>query len=236
MIKLSDFTDYLTDQIGMPYVWGGQHLKLTPDNYVAEISKRESDPSNRNTAIAFCAKLFQEGCKVLYAYDCSGLGMYFLQNLTHEFPHDMTADGMMGKCDIVTEPKNGYWVFRVNDKGHATHIGYMVSDTDVIHAKGRAYGVVRERFKESYWHKVGKPRCVDFGDEPKCYEIKVNGSVRVRDGNGVTHKKIATVKNCRLPYLGQDEKYPNWYITMVNGQQGWITSNPKYTQIVEAFL
>lgn len=29
---LKEFNDYLTDQIGQPYVWGGQHTKLTPEN------------------------------------------------------------------------------------------------------------------------------------------------------------------------------------------------------------
>ena len=29
---LAKFNDYLTDQIGQPYVWGGQHTKLTPEN------------------------------------------------------------------------------------------------------------------------------------------------------------------------------------------------------------
>lgn len=31
---LKEFNDYLTGQIGQPYVWGGQHTKLTPENYV----------------------------------------------------------------------------------------------------------------------------------------------------------------------------------------------------------
>jgi hypothetical protein len=68
------------------------------------------------------------------------------------------------------------------------------------------------------------------------YVIKVRGSVRVRDGNGVLHKKIATVKNCRLPYLGQANESPYWYMTIVNGQHGWITSNSKYTSVEEAVL
>ena len=29
---LKEFNDYLCDQIGKPYVWGGQHARLTPDN------------------------------------------------------------------------------------------------------------------------------------------------------------------------------------------------------------
>lgn len=241
-VSLSEFNPYLTEQLGQPYVWGGQHLKLTPQNYVSVITKRETDEQHRADAIAYCKAKFDKGATVLYAYDCSGLGMYYLQNVTKTLPHDLNANGMKGLCDAADAPKCGYWVFRLNDLGRATHIGYMVSDGEVIHAKGRAYGVVRERFKASYWHWVGKPRCVDF-EEPEPvpepvpehgYVIKVRGSVRVRDGNGVLHKKIATVKNCRLPYLGQADETPYWYMTIVNGKQGYITSNPKYTSIVEA--
>ena len=42
-VALSEFNSYLTEQIGQPYLWGGQHLRLTPENYVREITKREKD-------------------------------------------------------------------------------------------------------------------------------------------------------------------------------------------------
>lgn len=32
-VKLSDFNAYLNEQIGQPYLWGGQPAKLTPDTY-----------------------------------------------------------------------------------------------------------------------------------------------------------------------------------------------------------
>ena len=233
---LKEFNDYLTDQIGQPYLWGGQHTKLTPQNYVSVISKRESDAQHRADAIAYCKRLFDDGASVLYAYDCSGLGMYFLQNVKKVYSYDMSANSMMKQCTLMDEPKKGYWVFRLNDSGKAVHIGYMVSDTYVIHAKGRAYGVVKERYSASFWHRIGKPKCVNFDNpepKPTGYEIKVLGSVNVREGNGVLTKKIATVRNCNLPYLGQAVEKPNWYLTSVNGKQGYITSNPKYTRIVE---
>ena len=243
-IELSEFIAYLTEQIGEPYVWGGQHTELTPKNYVSVISKRESDAQHRADAIAYCKRLFDAGATVLYAYDCSGLGMYYLQNVKHIFKSDMTANGMMGQCVLMDEPKKGYWVFRLNDSGKAVHIGYMVSDTELIEAKGRKYGVVRTKYKASAWNKIGKPKCIEF-DEPKpepkpeptyIYEIKVTGSVNVRKGNGVLSKRIATVRNCRLPYLGQATDSPYWYMTRINGQDGYITSKPKYTEIVEVEL
>ena len=243
-VSLSEFNTYLAEQLGQPYVWGAQHLRLTPKNYIAEITKREKDPQHRADAIQFCENRFADGKTVLFAYDCSGLGMYYLQNETHTLPHDLSANGMMNQCEIVNEAKCGYWVFRTDEKGHATHIGYMVSDTELIEAKGRKYGVVRTKYRSSAWNKIGKPKCIEF-DEPKpepepeptyVYEIKVTGSVNVRKGNGVLSKRIATVRNCRLPYLGQATDSPYWYMTRVNGQDGYITSKPKYTKVVEVEL
>ena len=193
-VKLSDFNTYLNEQIGQPYLWGGQHTKLTPYTYIDIIERKETTAQNAEDAIAYCKTLFDNGAAVLYAYDCSGLGMYYLQNVTKTYSHDMSANGMMGECEKADEPKKGYWVFRLND-GRATHIGYMVSDTEVIHAKGRKYGVTKEKYKKSYWHTCGIPKCIDF-EEPEPPEpeppkptptikIKVKGSVRVREGNGV---------------------------------------------------
>lgn len=230
--SLNEFCAYLEAQSGQPYLWGGQHTKLTPQNYVEVINRMESSPEYIKAVEKFCAKAFKKGATVLYAYDCSGLGMYFLQNLKKVYTHDMSADSLMRKCEMTDEPKRGYWVFRLSGET-AVHIGYMVSDKEVIHAKGRAYGVVKERYKKSYWHAVGIPSCIDFAVDPM-FEIAVRGSVRVREGNGVLTKKICTVHNCRLPYLGTANESPNWYMTEVNGKRGYITSNPRYTSIVEA--
>ena len=168
---LGEFIEYLIEQIGQPYLWGGQHTKLTPENYEEIIHKREDGRGKyadgttyADASIAYCKKLFDSGETVLYAYDCSGLGMYWLSNLNHIY-HDMTADGMMHKCvDVTTagQPKKGWWVFRVSN-GRATHIGYMVNDTELIEAKGRKFGVVKTKWKKSDWSQWGIPKC--FYDE-----------------------------------------------------------------------
>ena len=38
----SEFIEYLKGQVGEPYLWGGQHTKLTPENYIAVIEKNEA--------------------------------------------------------------------------------------------------------------------------------------------------------------------------------------------------
>ena len=229
---LTEFILYLESQIGQPYLWGGQHTKLTPKNYVSVINRMESDPLNRSAAIAFCKKKFDAGATELYAYDCSGLGMYFLQNMKQIFKYDMSANTMMGHCEIVKEPKRGYWVFRLNDNGRAYHIGYMVSDTEVVHAKGRKYGVVKERYSKSYWNRIGKPKCFNFDPVPSEWYVKViGGSVRVRTGGSVLFKAIGIAhRNEMYPLLGTADS--GWYKIDFNGQEGYITNKPKYTEVV----
>lgn len=234
---LTEFILYLEAQIGEPYVWGGQHTRLTPDNYVAVITKMEKDATNRTAAIGYCESLFRAGVTELFAYDCSGLGMWWLFNVKRVFDHDMTADSMMRKCEIVDVAKRGYWVFRTNENGKATHIGYMVSDTELIEAKGRKYGVTRTKYKSSAWNVIGKPKCFDFGPEPTpepaaWYVLVKGGSVRVREGGGIMNKCIGIAhRNDRLPYLGTDEK-SGWYKVDFYGSIGYITNKPKYTEVV----
>ena len=38
---LTEFILYLIQQIGMPYLWGGEHTKLTPENYKSVIARKE---------------------------------------------------------------------------------------------------------------------------------------------------------------------------------------------------
>lgn len=235
-VKLSEFNTYLNEQIGQPYVWGAQHLKLTESDYISIITQKESDPTYRASAIAFCKDKFDSGATVLYAYDCSGLGMYYLQNVKKVYSHDMSANSMMELCEIVTEPKRGYWLFRVNEDGKATHIGYMVSDTDLIEARGRIYGVVRRRYVKRDWHRIGKASCMEW-DEPKptTHEyVKVRGgSVRVRSGNGTMFPSIGTAhRGDLLPCYGQADKDPYWYEVDFKGRRGYISCNKRYTEIV----
>lgn len=175
--QLNSFIAYLNQQVnicqvdgtwyGQPYVIGGQHLHLTPGNYQAEIHAREAGrggypggPTYEQAAKDYCKRLFDAGMTDLYAYDCSGLGMYWLQNVEGIYANDKNANGMMGECTLYqNDPKRGWWVFMVNANGRATHIGYMVDNTHVIEAKGRKYGVVIHEWKKSQgWKKWGIPK------------------------------------------------------------------------------
>ena len=253
---LSEFIEYLREQIGEPYVWGGQHLELTPDNYVEVITRKETSEKYREQAIAYCENLWEDGHEVAYAYDCSGLGMYFLQNLEHVYAKDMTANSMMKCCELRSSaPKTGWWVFRCDSSGKATHIGYMVDDEHLIEAKGRAYGVVETEYKPQDWSAAGIPNC--FADEiepappeppeppePEKKVMVIAKSVRVRKGDGVLSRTILIAHNRAWyhehGFIHGNDKFrlidiapSGWYRIETKLGTGYITNKEKYTRLVE---
>lgn len=256
---LTEFIEYLFEQINMPYIWGCQHTEVTPENYESVIDKHETSAKYREAAKKYCENLWEDGFEIAYAYDCSGLGMYWLQNVQHIYAKDMSANSMKGCCELVsTEPKKGYWVFRCDSSGKATHIGYMISDTELIEAKGRAYGVVKTVFKSDEWSVWGIPAC--FAEEidpqpeppepptppqPKKKVVVIAKSVRVRKGDGILSKTILIAHNKEWykehNILHGNDKFnlidiaeSGWYHIETKAGTGYITNKPKYTKLVEA--
>ena len=249
---VNGFIEYLKAQIGEPYLWGGQHTRLTPENYVTVIEKKEADrggyaggPSYADAAIDFCKKKFEKGAKALYAYDCSGLGCYWLDNLTHLYRCDVNANTMMNRCELKTElPRKGWWVFRLNGK-RASHIGYMIDDEYLIEAKGRKYGVVKTRFREKDWACWGIPRVFENeltpapepepepGSEPvPGQQVEVVGrSVNVRNADSKKGRILFTAhRGDRFPFVAVAPS--GWYEIDTKKGQGFITSLARYTKLI----
>lgn len=253
--NIDEFCAYLEQQVAhhSMYVWGGQGQT---GNQITEywIRKMEQNTGGKKVdghyktyadiAVDFWKKQCELGYHdVMSAYDCSGLGVHWLL-MADVIATDRTSNGMFRMCDVTDKPHRGYWVFRLNDEGRATHIGYCISDSEVIHAKGRQDGVVREQIGKigSYWHKVGIPSCMDFSEQPSpkpepigTQYVHPKGNVRVREGNGTQYKVIkpTATKKDYLPLLGQDAESPYWYLVEWQGQQGFISSNSRYTEVVE---
>lgn len=249
---LQGFREYLQKQLGQPYVWGGQHTKLTPETYVSRIERMEERTGGyrgetyAQAAKAFCRRRFADGAKVLYAYDCSGLGAYYLHNLTHAYKTDVTANTMYTRCAIApgdTAPRAGWWVFRLNKKGRATHVGYMVTDSHLIEAKGRRDGVVETPFKAGSWDAWGIPHVfaeeikselpeVPTGPEGRREGVQVvGGSVHVRRGDSTKTPVLFTAKRGdTFPLLGQGDS--GWYRIDTDRGEGYISNKPAYTRLV----
>ena len=242
---MDQFIEYLQEQLGQPYLWGGQHTKLTPENYKAVISRKETSEQHRRDAEAFCEEKFAEGATVLYAYDCSGLGCYWLYNLTHLYKCDVNANTMMHRCELRADetPKRGWWVFRL-DGQRASHIGYMIDDEYLVEAKGRKYGVVKTRFRTKDWACWGIPKV--FADElepqpepspepqpePQRFVEVVGGSVNVRTADSKKGRILFTShRGDRFPFVAVAPS--GWYEIETRKGKAFITNLPKYTRLVE---
>jgi len=240
---LNEFIEYLKSQVGQPYLWGGQHTKLTPENYVRIIERKEADRGKypdgttyAQAAIDFCTKKFDEGATVLYAYDCSGLGCWWLCNLTHLYKCDVNANTMMGRCALKEElPKRGWWVFKLSG-GRATHIGYMMDDENLVEAKGRKYGVVVTKYKKADWDRCGIPRVfeeeIDIPPVSGKFVTVLGKSVYVRNCDSKRGKIMFTAHRGDI-YSYIDSAPSGWYEIFTDKGVGYITNKPQYTKLEE---
>ena len=167
--SIGSFVTYLKKEAenGSIYVWGAQGESDISESW---IKKKETSTENANRAIKLWKKRVNAGYKNIRAFDCSGLGMYYLQNIAGAYSSDANANTLMNdKCSKITKRsalKKGDWVFRVNSSGRAYHIGYIVTDDlQVIEAKGRDDGVVKRGIDasgSSYWNAYGRPKIFDI--------------------------------------------------------------------------
>lgn len=244
MELVQEFIDYLQQQLGEPYLWGGQHTKLTPANYVSLIHKKEDgrggykDETYAQAAIDFCKKRFEAGAKVLYAYDCSGLGCYWLYNLKHLYKGDVSANTMMHRCTLKKEaPKRGWWVFHTDSKGKATHVGYMISDSYLIEAKGRKYGVVKTKFRAKDWDRWGIPQVfaeelTPPAPEPKGRVEVIGWRVSVREADNTDGKRLFIAhRGDKFKLI--DTAASGWYRIQTHKGDGYITNKSEYTKVTE---
>lgn len=207
-ITLDRFIAHLEEEVanGSIYVWGAQGQGKDTISE-AWIRKRETSSANAERAIKFWKKQVAAGYgDRLKAFDCSGLGMAFLQNEENIVQYDMSANGMLGKCERITKSqcRKGDWVFKCNNSGKATHIGYIVdNDLNVIEAKGRDDGVVKRPMNAENWNVYGRP-CY-FADEIQQdeyvstvlpYRVRVTANIlNIRKGHGINYDKNGSIRD-----------------------------------------
>lgn len=164
---LQEFLSYLEEQPDNRsiYVFGaqGQGEGVISENW---IRRMETSRNNADRAIALWKRRKAEGKTALRAFDCSGLIVYFFQNLKGILKSDTTAHGLKGMCSQISQAKllPGDFVFRVYTsgakKGRAYHVGVVVDmEKNVIEAKGRDDGVVKRPLnaEAGYWNDFGRP-------------------------------------------------------------------------------
>lgn len=168
MSRITDFLAYLDKHIGDAYVWGAQGQNLTEMSLSEResfVERRETSSTNIDRALRYISRAAK---KPLYAYDCSGLIMYWFQQVKG-WSGDESSRGLYARCTKIERDdlKPGDLVFRHNgDRIH--HVGVYVGNGQVIEAMGRDAGVVKRDISASganYWNRYGRHPLLQV-DEP----------------------------------------------------------------------
>ena len=198
MTRLDEWIDYLNGQVNKGlYVLGGQTQVIKTGIVFSDDTLRKSlgtlkvwmnSIGQNSSAYTTVNALYQNrlakwGDIAFRIMDCSGLGMNWLYNIKHIASGDLTANGMMGKCQKLSksELKKGDWVFKCyksgSNAGKAYHIGYIVDDNlSVVEDYGKAKGVIKRALSDGGWNTYGRPSY--FADDIKKEESKpVTGGV-----------------------------------------------------------
>lgn len=176
-------------------------------------------------------------------FDCSGYVSWCLK-ACGAFNGRTDCDGLFARCTEIYTPTDGTLLFRVNpaNKNDETHVG-IYFDGKQYHAKGRAYGVVCEDFKASYWQKYGWFKALKPDDPPAPPEppeplpgidkVKVVGkSVNVRNSDS-TKGKIMFTAHRGDEFLYRDTAPSGWYEIETKKGLGFITNKPRYTVLID---
>ena len=232
------------------YVWGGSG-QLCCDVTEAWIRQKEAHNSNGKHADD-AVKAWEEVeagpyRDVARCFDCSGYVSWCLDK-AGAFKGRTNCDGLFARCTEIYTPDDGCLLFRVSptNKNDETHVGIYFNGKQ-YHAKGRAYGVVCEPYKDSYWQKLAWFKAMEH-DEPEPTPIPQNKvlvkarSVWVRDSDSTKGKKLFIAHNkawYKAHGMNHDDDTfdlidvapSGWYHISTSYPEAFITTNTRDTEL-----
>lgn len=150
---------------GSLFVWASSG-ELGTKVSEATIRKREARSNggaHADRAVEMWEKRLSQGNTVFRIFDCSGFVSWILSQ-AKVFSGRRDCDGLWSLCARLDKPTNGALLFRVNSDNSEdeTHVGLYFNGYQ-YHAKGRDYGVVKEKYKASSWQKIGWFKAIPKG-------------------------------------------------------------------------
>ena len=224
------FVQAVTEQVGTGvYVWGGNGELLDEmRDSIAWIERKETGANNAKRAVTLYEARKTAGKKGVRAFDCSGLVFWALNRLGVQ-KTDVSSRGLYALCRPIKEEDliPGDLVFH-HDGKQIVHVGVCVG-TEQVECRGRDVGVVKNRRRAGYWNRFG--RIPKLEDTLQSASVQIlGGSVRVREGGGVSTRCIGIVhKGERYPLLGTAPS--GWYRIAWRGTEAYVTNKPQYTEV-----
>lgn len=240
------------------YVWGGNGQRLdTMANPEAWIEKRETSAENAARAKRLYRLRRDAGIAEIRAFDCSGLLYWTLKGL-RILDRDVSAQGLYDRCKPLAdadELQPGDMVFRHNGE-RIVHVGAYIGNGKVIECLGRDDGVTETALAKRNFNRFGRlvgaflkepqDESEQAGDAatqteraaaqsesaPVPYVQIKGGSVRVRAG-GSTAFRTLQIAHAGERYRLLGTAQGGWHRIDLGGAIGYITPNPKYTEVIE---
>ena len=162
MSLLHEWLEYLDQWVGRgAYVYGAQGQRADEvGNVKTWIEHKSKSRETAKRAWAFYQQLTEllEPEEVRF-FDCSGLAMYFFQNLKKISKTDVSANGLWRGCTALkkSELKPGDFVF-IDTNGRKTHVGYVARDGQVVEARASGYGVEKFPLGARPWTHYGRSK------------------------------------------------------------------------------
>lgn len=157
--KVSEFITYIKSKVGAAYLWGGQGESIY--GLIRAFAKKKGQSDEKTEKML--TYLESQGVGDMEFFDCSGLGVDFLLE-KGAVSSDMTAHGFYRKCRKIDkdEIREGDMGFLVSSTDTATHIGYVVGKSKIVHALNQSKGVIEEDINKRRW-VFGRPDfCLEY--------------------------------------------------------------------------
>lgn len=161
MTNLEKAIYYCKKQVenGSVYVWGGQG-QLLRFLSVLQLAKMENSATNSGRVETHIKETLSKINSKAKAFDCSGLiicALIYAKVLPKGY--DDTASGLYNTFDKIpkSHAKAGDLAYKCDTSGAIVHVGMLISNTEIIEAKGRDYGVVVSHFGDT-WDFVNRPK------------------------------------------------------------------------------
>ena len=194
MTKPEKVKDAAIQRIGCPYVMGGTGRACTPDYRQARMNQypkyadkiRDNCPRLKGSAksCSNCKWRDPETGVGKLCYDCAQLALACMKAadipLVSGAHSQWLKTRFSDKGDIGSLPLDKVClVFRKDDDGKMHHVGVYLGDGTVVHARGHAYGVVRQPIDEVKFTHWGIP-----------LGLYDNGLPTLRKGNSGEYVKL----------------------------------------------
>lgn len=205
---LNEWLSYLKEMLdcGSIYVRGaqGQFGDQITDKWIAQ--REYNDETQIKRVKATLQKRIDAGYdpSKIRAFDCSGLGMYFIQNIKKISSGDLPSYGMVNLCNKITrqEVTAGDFLFKTDDKGKINHVAYAIDKNNCIEARGRDYGVCLSAIDDRGFTIFGRPAFLKEEIEKRIEEENnTDGATEIVLALQRIRKELGIICDVLLDYL-----------------------------------